>query len=183
MVTSRRSSLPSFPKLLLEKVSTSYGHGRSLVINGTERTVKANWVIKILNTLGFTSIKADKTSFVILLLWICFIFHLYFVRRRDADRPHSSMSGAGPALANITREGQARTSTFQCNYFASAILFYHGWCKLRQEKGTRECNMKAAWHMKGFSFLKDRSNLSSLSDTNWELFHYHSQILPLATCP
>lgn len=160
-----------------------YGYDRCLTINRTERAVKANWVIKVLNILGFTGRIADKASFEILFPWICFIFHFYFLGRRDTDRPYSSMSEEGPALTNVAGEGQARTSTFQLNYFASATSFYHSWCKWRQVKGTWKCNMKAAWHMKGFSFLKGGLSLSALFDTNWELFHYHSQILPLATCP
>lgn len=115
-----------------------YQCDRGLTINRTEWAVKANWVIKILTILGFMGRKADKASFVILFPWICFIFHFYFLGRRDTDRTHSSLSGASPALTSITGEGQARTSTFQCNCFASAISFYHSWCKWRQVKGTWE---------------------------------------------
>lgn len=89
-----------------------YQCDRSLTINRTERTVKVDWVLKNLNIPGFMGRKADKASFVILFPRICFIFHFYFLGRRDTDRTHSSLSGASPALTNITGEGQARTSTF-----------------------------------------------------------------------
>lgn len=43
-----------------------YECDRGLTIIRTERAVKANWVIKIVNILGFMGRKADKASFVIL---------------------------------------------------------------------------------------------------------------------
>lgn len=151
--SSQRSSILS--SLILCRIwCFLYQCDRSLTINRTEKAVKANWVIKILNILGFMGRKADKASFVILFPWICFIFHFYFLGRRDTDRTHSSLSGASPALTNTAAEGQARTSTFQCNCFASAISFYHSWCKWRQWKGPESTAKKRHSTQKTSAFSK-----------------------------